>query len=137
MVTRLYVEKKAPLAGEARALLSDLRTLLGIESLEGLRLLNRYDVEGLDETLFEACRTTIFSEPQLDLTYDELPKADAAFAIEPDAPAQDALGEALLALKSLGYTPQEAAAALKGVKGQAETPDELIKLALRHMAQNM
>ena len=62
---------------------------------------------------------------------------DAAFAIEPDAPAQDALGEALLALKSLGYTPQEAAAALKGVKGQAETPDELIKLALRHMAQNM
>ena len=41
MVTRLYVEKKAPLAGEARALLSDLRTLLGIESLEGLRLLNR------------------------------------------------------------------------------------------------
>ena len=82
MVTRLYVEKKAPLAGEARALLSDLRTLLGIESLEGLRLLNRYDVEGLDETLFEACRTTIFSEPQLDLTYDELPKADAAFAVE-------------------------------------------------------
>ena len=62
---------------------------------------------------------------------------DAAFAIEPDAPAQDALGEALLALKSLGYTPQEAAAALRGVKGQAETPDELIKLALRHMAQNM
>ena len=47
------------------------------------------------------------------------------------------MGEALLALKSLGYTPQEAAAALKGVKGQAETPDELIKLALRHMAQNM
>ena len=82
MVTRLYVEKKAPLAGEARALLSDLRTLLGIESLEGLRLLNRYDVEGLDETLFEACRTTVFSEPQLDLTYDELPKADAAFAVE-------------------------------------------------------
>lgn len=62
---------------------------------------------------------------------------DAAFAIEPDASAQDALGEALLALKSLGYTPQEAAAALKCVKGQAETPDELIKLALRHMAQNM
>ena len=39
-------------------------------------------MEGLDETLFEACRTTIFSEPQLDLTYDELPKADAAFAVE-------------------------------------------------------
>ena len=54
-----------------------------------------------------------------------------------DVPAQDAVSEAMLALKSLGYTPQEAANALKGVKGQADTPDELIKLALRHMAQNL
>ena len=61
---------------------------------------------------------------------------DALFALDTQAPIQDALGEAMLALKSLGYTPQEAAAALKGVKGQADTPDELIKLALRHMAQN-
>lgn len=53
-----------------------------------------------------------------------------------DAPAMDAVGEAMLALKSLGYTPQEAANALKGVKGQADTADELIRLALRHMAQN-
>ena len=52
-----------------------------------------------------------------------------------DAPAQDAVSEAMLALKSLGYTPQEAANALKGVKGQADTADELIRLALRHMAQ--
>ena len=52
-----------------------------------------------------------------------------------DAPVQDAVSEAMLALKSLGYTPQEAANALKGVKGQAETADELIRLALRHMAQ--
>ena len=54
-----------------------------------------------------------------------------------DAPVQDAVSEAMLALKSLGYTPQEAANALKGVKGQADTADELIRLALRHMAQNM
>ena len=53
-----------------------------------------------------------------------------------DAPAQDAVSEAMLALKSLGYTPQEAANALKGVKGQADTADELIRLALRQMAQN-
>lgn len=57
-------------------------------------------------------------------------------AADEEAPAPDAVSEALLALKSLGYTPQEAANALKGVKGQADTPDELIKLALRHMAQN-
>ncbi len=62
--------------------------------------------------------------------------ADTVFAGDADAPAQDAVSEAMLALKSLGNTPQEAAAALKGVKGEADTPDELIKLALRHMAQN-
>lgn len=61
---------------------------------------------------------------------------DAVFVSTDDATAQDAVGEAMLALKSLGYTPQEAANALKGVKGQGDTADELIRLALRHMAQN-
>ncbi|MEA5013526.1 MAG: Holliday junction branch migration protein RuvA [Candidatus Limiplasma sp.] len=59
---------------------------------------------------------------------------DIAFA-DAEAPAQDTLGEAMQALKALGYTPQEAAAALKGIKGQGETADELIRLALRHMAK--
>ena len=62
---------------------------------------------------------------------------DMAVVSSVDAPVQDAISEAMLALKSLGYTPQEAANALKGVKGQADTADELIRLALRHMAQNM
>ena len=61
---------------------------------------------------------------------------DIAVTAAVDAPAQDAVGEAMLALKSLGYTPQEAANALKGVKGQGTTADELIRAALRHMAQN-
>ena len=52
-----------------------------------------------------------------------------------EAPAQDVLGEAMQALKALGYSPQEAAAALKGIENKAETADELIRLALRHMAQ--
>ena len=61
---------------------------------------------------------------------------DIAVTSAVDAPAQDAVSEAMLALKSLGYTPQEAANALKGVKGQGTTADELIRAALRHMAQN-
>lgn len=52
-----------------------------------------------------------------------------------DEPAADAFSEAILALKALGYSPQEALSALKGVKDQASTTDELIKLALRRMAQ--
>lgn len=62
---------------------------------------------------------------------------DMAITSAVDAPVQDAVGEAMMALKSLGYTPQEAANALKGVKGQANTADELIRLALRQMAQNL
>lgn len=61
---------------------------------------------------------------------DEISYADMG-----DAPATDAISEAMQALKSLGYTPREATDALKGVSGKAETADELIKLALRHMAQ--
>ena len=130
MVTRLYVEKKAPLAGEARGLLSDLRTLLGIEGLKGLRLLNRYDVEGLDPALFEACRTTIFSEPQLDLTYDELPKADVTFAVE-YLPGQfdqraDSAAQCIQLLTSGDY-PAVASARVIALEGQV-TPEELARI---------
>ena len=61
---------------------------------------------------------------------------DIAFQ-DAEAPAQDALGEAMQALKALGYSPQEAAAALKGIKNNGETADELIRLALRQMAQRV
>lgn len=52
-----------------------------------------------------------------------------------DGAPTDPVSESLLALKTLGYTPMEAADAIKNVKGQADTADELIKLALRYMAQ--
>lgn len=83
MVYRIYVEKKKQFADEAAALLSDIRTLLMIDTVTDLRLFNRYDVENIDEALFEKCEKTVFSEPQLDLTYAHLPQADAAvFAVE-------------------------------------------------------
>jgi len=66
------VEKKPPFAVEAQGVLADLRTSLGIE-LSGLRILNRYLVEGISRKDFEACRNTVFSEPQVDITWDELP----------------------------------------------------------------
>ena len=83
MVYRVYVEKKAGLANEAAALCSDIREFLGIGSLEGLRLFNRYDVEGIDRALFDYAVGTVFSEPQLDNVYAELPAGgDAVFAVE-------------------------------------------------------
>ena len=64
MIYRVYVEKKAGLDNESRALLSEIKGILGIESVTGVRVLNRYDVEHIDEALFNACVTTVFSEPQ-------------------------------------------------------------------------
>ena len=49
MVRRIYVEKKPTLRLEAAGLLNELRSLLGISNLTDLRLINRYDVEGLEE----------------------------------------------------------------------------------------
>ena len=83
MVYRIYVEKKPGFDGEARQLQNELTTLLGIRSLTGLRLLNRYDVEGISEELFRQCAGTVFSEPPVDDTYDALPAhTGAAFAVE-------------------------------------------------------
>ena len=71
MVYRVFVEKKKELANEAKALLSDARTLLGIENLTDVRILNRYDAENITEELFEYAKKTVFSEPQLDIVTDE------------------------------------------------------------------
>ncbi|MBQ3489923.1 MAG: phosphoribosylformylglycinamidine synthase [Clostridia bacterium] len=83
MVYRVYVEKKTELASEAKSALSDIRGLLGITSLENIRVLNRYDVENIDEALFESCKKTVFSEPQLDIVTSELENDTAyVFAVE-------------------------------------------------------
>ena len=85
MVYRIYVEKRPGFDVEAQGLLEELRGLLGIRGLAGLRLLNRYDVEGISDELFRQCVGTVFSEPQLDLTYGELPPQQgegAVFAVE-------------------------------------------------------
>ncbi len=78
MVYRIFVEKKEALANEAHSLRYDIRHLLSIKSLEAVRILNRYDVENIEKSLFDACTATVFSEPQLDIVTSELP-ADPAY----------------------------------------------------------
>ena len=83
MVYRIYVEKKPGFDGEAQGLLHELVDLVGIKNLTGLRLLNRYDVEGVDDALYQKCLPVVFSEPQVDVTYTQLPHgAKAVFAVE-------------------------------------------------------
>ena len=83
MVYRVFTEKKKELAAEARALLSDINGLLQISSVTGVRVINRYDAENITEDLFNYAVKTVFSEPQLDITYSELKKdGTVVFAVE-------------------------------------------------------
>ena len=84
VVLRVYVEKKPGFDVEAQQLKSELKDILGVSALSGLRLVNRYDVEGISKELFEQCVPTVFSEPQSDTATYEAPAADGAavFAVE-------------------------------------------------------
>ena len=84
MVFRVYVEKRAGFDVEARQLQEELRDVLGLTELSSLRIINRYDVEGMDDGLFTRAIPTVFSEPQVDDVSDALPDfGDAAvFAVE-------------------------------------------------------
>ena len=82
MVCRIFVEKRPGLDNEARGLASDINELLQIESVKKVRLFNRYDVDNITKELFDYSVNTVFSEPQLDVVTEELPEADAVFAVE-------------------------------------------------------
>ena len=51
-VYRIYVEKKPGFDVEARSIAADLRSGVGIAP-ESVRVINRYDAEGLDAQLFD------------------------------------------------------------------------------------
>ena len=82
-VYRVYTEKKPAFAVEVKALLHEVRHILLMKSVTGIRLLNRYDIEGVGRALFEQCLPIVFFEPQLDTLTFTLPETDAAvFAVE-------------------------------------------------------
>ncbi len=84
-VFRVYVEKRDEFAVEAGGIAGDIRSTLNIKSLDSVRVINRYDAQGLSEGDFAAAKRTIFSEPQVDNIYDELPRLAAGeriFAVE-------------------------------------------------------
>ena len=83
MVFRVYVEKKQGLDHEAASLCKEINTFLGIEALERVRVINRYDVENTTEQLFAYATQTVLSEPQLDNVSDAIEAEGASvFAVE-------------------------------------------------------
>ncbi|RSX48756.1 phosphoribosylformylglycinamidine synthase [Bifidobacterium castoris] len=127
MVFRVYVEKKPGFDVEAQQLTQELRTILGVKPLERIRLINRYDVEGIGEELFEQVVPTVFSEPQSDDVSFDLPDFgdDAVFAVE-FLPGQfdqraDSASECIQ-LISQGERPTVRSATLYALKGDLSTP---------------
>ena len=84
-VKRVLVEKKDGFDIESKALKKDLMESLHINTIDNIRLLNRYDIEGIDEEVYlNACKT-IFSEPNTDIVYHETIEymdKERVFAIE-------------------------------------------------------
>ncbi len=83
MVYRVYVEKKPGQTHEADSLLHQVQDFLQIQGLSAIRVLNRYDVEKIDEKLFSYAVGTVFSEPQVDNVTFEVPQGQTVFAVEP------------------------------------------------------
>ena len=81
---RVYVEKKPGFDVEAQQLFAELRDILGVDDLTGVRVIRRYDVEGISDELFAGAVAGVFGEPAVDEVFYELPQAgDAAlFAVE-------------------------------------------------------
>ncbi|WP_343249926.1 phosphoribosylformylglycinamidine synthase [Diplocloster hominis] len=84
-VRRVYVEKKPPYAVKANEVLEDIRSYLGISGVQGVRVLIRYDVENITEDSYEKACLSVFSEPPVDILYEEefpLEAGEKAFAVE-------------------------------------------------------
>ena len=84
-VRRIYVEKKEPFAVKEKELHEDLKSYLGMEGVEKVRELIRYDVENISDETFEKACHSVFAEPPVDDLYrEELPlqEGDRVFGVE-------------------------------------------------------
>ena len=84
-VKRVYVEKKPGFAVQADDLRHEIKSYLGIKDVESVRVLIRYDVENISDETFEKACNGIFSEPPVDILYqEEFPVADGCriFSVE-------------------------------------------------------
>ena len=84
-VQRIFVEKKPDFAVKAKELKEEIRNYLGINTVSGVRVLIRYDVENISEETFRRSLVTVFSEPPVDFVYvEEFPvqEGDQVFSVE-------------------------------------------------------
>ncbi len=82
MVRRVYITRTREFQGRERALCAELRQLLGIRNLEGLRIYYRYDVEHLEEAAFLMLCNRILQLPGRDEILHEVPASDWDLAVQ-------------------------------------------------------
>ncbi|MCL1941581.1 MAG: hypothetical protein FWG09_06515, partial [Synergistaceae bacterium] len=71
MVKRVYVEKKKGFDAEANRLLTELKNGLGLPRLEDIRIISRYDVDGIDDETYKRAKQTVFFDSAVEIAYDE------------------------------------------------------------------
>ena len=84
-IKRLFVEKKKGFDIEARAMKQDLIENLGLSKLTGVRVINRYDIDGITDAELQQVLPSVYAEPQVDnVTFEdiEIPEEDKFFAME-------------------------------------------------------
>ncbi len=84
-VKRIYVEKKEPFAVKARELKEEILGYLNITGVKDVRVFIRYDVENLSDDTFDAACRMVFSEPPVDILYNEsfkIPADGKVFSVE-------------------------------------------------------
>ena len=84
-VKRIFVEKKPDFAVRAKELKESIESYLGIDSVTDVRVLIRYDIEDLSEETYRRALSTVFSEPPVDMLYEErfpTKEGDRVFSVE-------------------------------------------------------
>lgn len=69
-VRRIYVEKKKEYAIKAKELQQEIKEYLNIP-VSNIRILIQYDIENVGESVYQNARHTVFSEPPVDVLYEE------------------------------------------------------------------
>ena len=134
-VRRIYAEKRPGYDVAATQLRRELCDVLGTQAVTGVRIFQRYDVEGLADEAFESAKGIIFSEPNQDVLYDEaLPEMDAQILAVEYLPGQydqraDSAAQCLQLLSSGEARPQVACAKVYAIEGNAVTHDLMARIA--------
>ena len=84
-VKRVYVEKKANFAVQAKELRHEIKHYLGVPDVTGVRVLIRYDIENVSDETFEKACHGVFAEAPVDILYNEtfpMKENETAFSVE-------------------------------------------------------